>query len=369
MLTNLHAIIFTNQAEYDLGPLTEVRSMSSVPYGGRYRMIDFMLSNCTNAGIIDVGMVLEENYQSLLDHVESGKDWDLTRKRGGLRLLPPFSQKAGSGNPRGRMEALANLGSYVDDIRQDYVLLADGDLAANIDLAAVFEAHLASGADVTPICTHNYSGTPTCTTYIVPQEDGKVDVLRNPDEAVGLECLNIYIMSKEFLVRSVKDCAAHNQYSLSRHVLIPNKDKLKIVPYIFDNYAARLTSIPAYLERSMDLLKPEVVAALFTPERPIYSKDRTDASTYYAPGSAVKNSFIADGCIIEGTVENSIIFRNVKVGKGAVVKNTILMKDCTVGENASLNYIIGDKGVTFSANSPLAGHKNYPLPIAKNSKV
>ena len=157
MLTNLHAIIFTNQAEYDLRELTEQRSMSSVPYGGRYRMIDFMLSNCTNAGITDVGLVLQENYQSLLDHVESGKDWDLARKRGGLRLLPPFSQKAGSGNPRGRMEALANLGPYVDDIKQEYILLADGDVAINIDLHDVFEAHLASGADVTPVCTYNYT--------------------------------------------------------------------------------------------------------------------------------------------------------------------------------------------------------------------
>ena len=369
MLNNLHAIIFTNQDEYDLRELTEIRSISSVPYGGRYRMIDFMLSNCTNAGIVDVGLVLTQNYQSLLDHVESGKDWDLARKRGGLRLLPPFSQKAGSANPRGRMEALANLGSYVEDIRQEYVLLADGDIAINLDLADVFASHIASGADVTAVCTHNHSGEPSCTTYIVPKEDGKVDILRNPDEAEGLEGLNMWLMSKDFLVRSVKYCASRNLYSLTRHVLIPNQDKLKVNTYIFDKYSARLTSVSSYFARSMDLLKPETIQALFPQDRPIFSKDRTDPSTYYAPESSVKNSVVSDGCIIEGTVENSIIFRDVKIAKGAVVKNCILMKNVSVGENANINCVIADKGVSIGAASSLAGHPQYPLLLAKNSKV
>ncbi len=369
MLNNLHAIIFTNQDEYQLGHLTEVRSISSVPYGGRYRMIDFMLSNCTNAGIIDVGLVLQANYQSLLDHVESGKDWDLARKRGGLRLLPPFSQKRSASNPRGRMEALANLGSYVDDIRQEYVLLADGDLAINIDLAKVFESHVASGADVTAVCTEQYSGEPGCTTYIIPKEDGKVDILRNPDEAAGLEGLNMWVMSKEFLSKSVKYCASRNLYSLTRHVLIPQADKLNVNTYIFEGYAGRLTSVASYFARSMDLLKPETIHSLFPQDRPIFSKDRTDPSTYYAPESSVKNSVIADGCIIEGIVENSIIFRNVKIAKGAIVKNCILMKDTSVAAGANINCVIADKGTSISENASLAGHEVYPLLLAKNSKV
>lgn len=369
MLNNLHAIIFTNQDDYDLGELTKVRSMSSVPYGGRYRMIDFTLSNCTNAGIADVGLVLQANYQSLLDHVESGKDWDLARKRGGLRLLPPFSQKIGAANPRGRMEALANLGSYVDEIRQEYVLLADGDIAINIDFAEAFDSHIASGADVTGICTKNYSGEPSCTTYIVPQDNGKVDILRDPDEAEGYEGLNMWIMSKDFLAKSVKYCKARNLYSLTRHVLIPQLDTLKINAFVFEGYAARLTSISSYYARSMDLLKKETITSLFPKDRSVFSKDRTDASTYYAPSSAVKNSIVADGCIIEGTVENSIIFRNVKIAKGAVVKDSILMKDVEVAENANVQCVIADKGTTISANSNLSAPKAYPLVLGKNSKV
>jgi glucose-1-phosphate adenylyltransferase len=372
MLTNLHAIIFTNRSNYEsnLNELTAVRSMSSVPYGGRYRLIDFMLSNVTNAGIADVGLVLQENYQSLLDHVESGKDWDLARKRGGLRLLPPFSQKPGSGNPKGRIEALANLGSYVADIKQEYVLLADGDVAINIDLNKVFEHHLSTGADVTPVVTSRYTGEPECTVYYVDKGNGKYDIVHGPDEATGMEDLNIYIMSKEFLLKQVKEAATHsNFYSMVKHVLLPNADKLNIVPYVFDGFAARITSVASYFKRSMELLKPEVLADLFTPARPVFSKDRTDASSYYAPESKVTNSIVSDGCIIEGVVENCILFRNVKIGKGCVVKNCILMKDVEVGENTSLNYVIADKNVSISANSTLGGAESYPLLLGKGSKV
>lgn len=282
----------------------------------------------------------------------------------------PFSQKPGSGNPRGRIEALANLGSYVADIKQEYVLLADGDVAINIDLHKVFDAHIASGADVTPVVTSKYTGEPECTVYYVAKEDGKYDIVHGPDEPIGQEDLNIYIMSKEFLLKQVKEAATHhNFYSMIKHVLLPNASKLNIVPYVFDGYASRITSVASYFKRSMELLKTEVLFDLFTIDRPIFSKDRTDASTYYSPESKVTNSIVSDGCIIEGVVENSILFRNVKIGKGCVVKNCILMKDVEIGENTNLNYVIADKNVVVSANSTLGGAESYPLLLGKGSKV
>lgn len=371
-MKNIHTLIFTNQANYDLKELTEVRSMSAVPYGGRFRMIDFMLSNCVNAGITDIGVVLEQNYQSLLDHIGTGKHWDLARRRGGLRLLPPFSMKSSgsSGHIRGRMEALASLDSYLEQIRQDYVLLTDGDIALNIDLSKVYDQHVASGADITIVCVPNHIGDPKQTTYVIPAEDGSIaDILEKPDEAEGLEYISMALLSKDLLIQVNKYCAAHNQYSFSNDVLVGMKDKLKVMPYVFDGYCARFTSVASYYEKSMDLLKPEVRDELFDADRPIRSKDRTDAPTYYAPGSVVKNSMIADGCVIEGTVENSILFRNVTVAKGAVVKNSILMKGVVVGENAQVNCTIADKDVTVSPNGNLSGHPNYPLLIAKGSQV
>lgn len=370
-MKNIHVLIFTNQANYDLKELTEVRSMSSVPYGGRFRMIDFMLSNCVNAGITDIGVVLQQNYQSLLDHIGSGKHWDLARRRGGLRLLPPFSLSNQSRVEfRGRMDAIAGLSSYLDQIHQDYVLLADGDIALNIDLGKVYDQHLASGADITIICTPRHIGDPKQTTYVIPGENGTIaDILEKPDEAQGLEYISMALLSTRLLRQLNKDCATHGKYSFSNDVLVGMKDELDIRSYVFEGYCARFTSVASYYAQSMDLLKREVCRELFDPKRPIRSKDRTDAPTYYAPGSAVKGSLISDGCVIEGVVENSILFRNVKIAKGAVVKNSILMKGAVVGENATVNCTIADKNVTVSPGGSLSGHPNYPLLIAKDSQV
>lgn len=371
-MKDIHALIFTNQANYDLKELTEIRSMSSIPYGGRYRMIDFMLSNCVNAGITDIGVLLQQNYQSLLDHIGSGKHWDLARRRGGLRLLPPFSLNNHSQMTyRGRMETLASLGSYLDQIRQKTVLLADGDVALNIDLGKVYDQHIASGADITIVCTNRHIGDPKQTTYVIPAENGSIaDIIEKPDEeAAGYEYISMALLSTELLKKLNSDCATHSKYSFSNDVLVAKKDELDIQAYVFDGYCARFTSIASYYTQSMDLLQPNIRKELFDPARPIRSKDRTDAPTYYAPDASAVCSMISDGCVIEGTVENSILFRNVHVAKGAVVKNSILMKGAEVGEGAVVNCTIADKNVTISAGTTLSGHPNYPLLIAKDSKV
>lgn len=372
-MKDIHALIFTNQANYDLKELTEIRSMSSVPYGGRYRMIDFMLSNCVNAGITDIGVLLQQNYQSLLDHIGSGKHWDLARRRGGLRLLPPFSLNNHSQMEyRGRMETLSTLGSYLKQIRQNTVLLADGDVALNIDLDKVYEQHIASGADITIVCTKDHIGDPNQTTYVIPAPDGSIaDLIEKPDEAPegSYEYISMALLSKELLTKVNQDCATHNKYSFSNDVLVAKKNELNIQAYVFDGYCARFTSVASYYAYSMELLDPEVRKELFDPARPIRSKDRTDAPTYYAPGSSAANSMISDGCVIEGTVENSILFRNVHVAKGAVVKNAILMKGVEVGEGATVNCTIADKNVIVSPGTTLSGHPNYPLLIAKDSQV
>jgi glucose-1-phosphate adenylyltransferase len=371
-MKDIHALIFTNQANYDLKELTEVRSMSSVPYGGRFRMIDFMLSNCVNCGITDIGVVLQQNYQSLLDHIGSGKHWDLARRRGGLRLLPPFSLNNNSRMEfRGRMDALAGLGSYVAQVRQDYILLTDGDIALNINLSKVLDQHLASGADITVVCTPKHIGDPKQTTYILPGEDGTIaDIIEKPDEeAAGYEYISMALLSTKLLTELIKECASHGKYSFSKDVLVGMKDKLDIRAYVFNGYVARFTSVASYYAQSMDLLDHDVRKELFNPDAPIRSKDRTDAPTYYAPGATAANSLISDGCVIEGTVQNSILFRNVRVAKGAVVKNSILMKGTVVGEGASVNCTIADKNVTVSPGSNLSGHPSYPLLIAKDSQV
>ena len=372
MNNHLHGILLAYRSDPALRELTQHRNTCSVPFGGRYRIIDFMLSNLVNAGVSDVGLIVNESYQSLLDHVGSGKDWDLSRKNGGLRILPPFSyaHTPTDGGNRGRMDALVDVRSYLVKIRQDYVVLAWGDIVANLPIDKVFEQHMKTGADITAVCTRTPTGEPSACTYFTVGANGTVtDVAVHPSEPMGCETLECYIMSKELLLNLVDYAAAHRIHSFSEGVLLAMSGQLKIMPYLFDGYVARIHSVASYFSCSMALLNPEVQAELFAPERSIRTKIHSLPATYYSAEACSHGSLIADGCIIEGTVENSILFRGVKVEKGARVSNCILMQNTTIKEGATLTYAITDKNVTINPGRMLMGHESYPLAIEKNSVV
>jgi glucose-1-phosphate adenylyltransferase len=370
-MNGLHGIIFAYEKEPGLRELVEHRMPASVPFGGRYRIIDFALSNMHNAGITDVGVVLHGNYQSLLDHLGSGKTWDMSRKYGGLRLLPPFAdnRKYQSEEFRGKMEALAGVRSYIEEIRQDYVVLSDSDLIINLPIDDVFEAHLASGADITCVCTPNLGHTENATYFHLGPNGRIVNTLCDPHTPEGYQSLEIYVLSRDLLLKLVDECAAQEKPSFRRDVLLGMGDKLDICSYIWEGFAAQLRTVKEYYDRSMNLLDPAKAAALFCAERPILAKEDDEASSYIAPDSRCVNSLVADGCIVEGTVENSILFPGVKIGKGAQVRNSILFKNVTVSENVMLSHVIADKNVLVREGGTLIGHENYPLAIAKNSVV
>ena len=316
-MNDLHGILFAYHSDSNLGELTRPRNTCSLPFGGRYRLIDFMLSSYVNAGISDVGLIVHESYQSLLDHVGSGKDWDLSRKHGGLRILPPFgvAERGGSGEYRGNMEALAGIYTYLQNIRQEYVIMGWGDMVVNLPVAEVFQQHLDSGADITILCTQELKGAPRNTVYITQGPDGLVsDLSINPAHAANaLESLETYIISKKLLLDMVDYCAAHNIHNFSRGVLLPRLSTLKVLPYLHRGYVARFQSVADYFQHSMDLLDPAVRADLFDPDRPIRTKDQSNPSTYYGPDAKSVHSLVADGCFIEGEVENSILSRGVIV--------------------------------------------------------
>ncbi len=370
-MNDLHGIILSYRSNPHLRELTQFRNNSSVPYGGRYRLIDFMLSSMVDAGMTDVGVIVHESYQSLLDHIGSGKDWDLSRKHGGLHMLPPFGYaEKGHGEYRGVMEALSGVSYYLRDIRQDYVMLAPGDLALNLPVAEIFQRHLDSGADITAVCTRSPSAESRECVYLTMGADGLLsDVAVHPSEPRGCESLEIYFMSKALLLNLVEHCAAHDIVSFSRGVLLNMVHTLKIAPYVFDGYVARFPSVAQYFSKSMELLDPKVRAQLFLPARPIRTRDQSNPSTYYGPGATSVNSLVADGCVIEGAVENSILFRGVRVGKNAKISNCILMQGTTVGEGTILAYTIADKNVQVQANRTLMGHAAYPLAVSKDSVV
>ena len=371
-MKDLHGILFAYHSDANLGDLTRSRNTCSLPFGGRYRLIDFMLSNYVNAGITDVGVIVHQTYQSLLDHLGSGKDWDLSRKHGGLRILPPSGYSEQShGDYRGNMDALAGVTGYLKKIRENYVIMGWGDVAVNLPVDEIFEQHLASGADITVVCTPTQKGTPNFSNYVEVDADGRISDLSVHPSSAGnsLESLEIYILSKDLLLNLVDSCASHDVYSFSRGVLQARMKTLKIMPYIHNGYVARFQAVKDYFSGSMDLLDADVRKDLFCAARPIHTKDQSNPSTYYGPDVVTKNALVADGCYIEGDVENSILSRGVIVEKGAKVSNCVLMQGTVVKAGASLSCVITDKNVQICENRVLTGHSTYPLTISKDSIV
>ena len=372
-MNDLHGILFAYRSDANLGELTRPRNTCSLPFGGRYRLIDFMLSNCVNAGITDVGVVVHQSYQSLLDHLGSGKDWDLSRKHGGLRLLPAFADDnvvGGIREYRGKLEALAGVRSYLEGIRQKHVVLADSDLIINIPIQDVYQAHVASGADITAVCTSNVESDADVTFFRL-DETGRVRETLFPlrDRAGCHRSLEIYVLSKELLLNLVDECMSHDLTSFRGAVLQSKAKELHIQSYVWDGYAAQIRSVKEYYDRSLELLDPAIRREVFPAERPIHTKERNDASTYVDPAGVCCNCLVADGCTIEGTVENSILFRGVSVAKGAEVKGCILMQDTTVSRDAVLQNVIADKDVVVKDSCTLMGTPGYPMTIAKGSVV
>lgn len=370
-MNGLHGIIFSYEKSPGLRELTERRMPASLPFGGRYRAVDFMLSNMHNAGITDVGVVLHGNYQSLIDHIGNGKDWDMARKYGGLKLLPPFAggSRYRSEEFRGKLDALSGVRSYLASIRQDYVVLADSDLIINLPLQQVLEAHLASGADITCVCTASGEYVENAT-YFTLDDTGRIMETRcAPRTASGCRSLEIYLLRRDLLLSLVDECAARKEYSFRRDVLCAMRQRLDLRGFVWDGFAAQLRSVREYYERSMELLDPCVRAELFCPARPVLAKEDDEAATYIAPDTRVVRSLIADGCQIEGTVEGSILFPGVRVGKGSSVKNCILFKNTVIEENVTLQSVIADKNVRVRRGGTLIGHENYPLAVSKGSEV
>ena len=369
---NVLGLVFANMHDTTLGDMTKNRTMGSVMFGGRYRLIDFPLSNMVNSGISEVGVITKSNYQSLLDHLGSAREWDLARKKGGLYILPPFGNVE-STLYRGRIEALYGAMSFIKHSRAKYVVLSDCDVVTNIDYKPIVAAHIESGADITAVAhTGVYSSddTKTSTVFNVDADKNVTSVLINPDiSGTCTTSLNVFVMSIDFLIETVNDAMARGNVSFERNILQEKCRELKIKIYEYDNYFSKLNSPESYFKSNMALLEPENARKLFVPKRSIYTKVSDNAPVKYDLDSKVSNSLIADGCIIEGEVENSVLFRGVKVGKGAKVKNCILMQGTVVGDNAELNYLITDKNVSICENHILTSSPQYPMYVGKGASV
>ncbi len=372
-------IIFSNIHDNNIPELTRNRTMASVPFGCRYRLIDFALSNMVNSNINNISVITHYNYQSLMDHLGSGKDWDLARRAGGIKILPPFiTAYANYENSlyTTRLEALKSVNHSISKIPDDYVVLSDCDVICNIDLNDMIKNHIENDADIT-IAVKKVKLTKEQAKMNVlfdSDENGRiVDVQAYPTNFAGEADinLNIMVMSRHYLQEIVLDAIAHNYNSLTKDIMLKNVSHKNYRTYRYDGYFACISSSEDYYKSNMELINDKTVRQeLFgIKNRPIYTKVRNSAPTYYSPDAKIKNSLIADGCEIYGDVENSIIFRGTKIGKGTVVKNCILFQDTFTGENVKLNCVIADKNVVIRDNKNLSGDETLPFYLAKGKMI
>lgn len=374
---NALGIIFPNSYDSVVPELVTERLMASIPFASRYRMIDFVLSDMVNSGISNVSVIVRKNYHSLMDHLGSGREWDLSRKKGGLNIMPPFAKKA-TKVYHGRVEALASMLAFLRSQKEKYVVMADSHIAASLDFKAMVQHHIDTGADVT-IAYTKWDLTPHAKDrnvesgdlyYALNIENGRItDMHINPktNETQNLS-MNIYVIDRELLISQIENAYVKGYVFYERDVLIPNLDTINVQGYEFTGYLALISGMKGYFDENMRLLDEKNADALFAGNS-IYTKIRDDNPTRYTSDATVKNIMAADGCVIEGEVENCILFRGVHIRKGAVVKNCILMQDTVVEEGARAEYVITDKNVTITGRQEIRGTENYPVYVAKHKKV
>ena len=372
MLTNnILGLVFPNSKDSTLPEFTHTRAMGSVPFAGRYRLIDFTLSSMTNAGIQKVGVMLKENYLSLMAHVAGGQEWDLSRKRDGITVFPPYG--GGSKMSKGRMDSLYFILDYLENSKEDFVVMANCDIVRSLDYGDIVAKHIAANADVTAVyqkLDNKGAGIKDSISLTLNEENRATKILVD-DYTQGSQnvVMNVFVISRKLLVEMVKAAHSYGYKSFERDILPLGIDLMNIVGYEFTEYCPKITDLKSFYDANMALIDPEKLKITFPKRKPVYTRVRDDAPTIHSMGSKVKNSIIADGCVIEGEVENCVIFRGVTVKKGAKVKNCVILKDGIINENSTMNYVITDRLVVVSEGQTVSGSENYPVFVGVGATI
>lgn len=367
---NVLGIVMPNINDEVLTELTHNRTFGSVPFGGKYRMIDFQLSNMVNSGINRVGVITTRNFSSLMDHLGSGKAWDLSKRRGGLTMLPPFIQ--GNSSFNSIIESIHSVNKFIEQSSEEYVLVTECDCVYNVDYQKMIAEHIEKGADVTVMYKIGEVPENMQKPMILKLDtDSRINEIKICDKHNGKQTYAVgsLLIKKKMLLEYVEECISRNTLDYKRHILQANIDRLKIYGFELTGFSAVISNKNEYFKANMALMNVDIREELFTSTRPIYTKVRDDMPSKYGLGSSVKNSLIAQGCVIEGTVENCVVSKGVHIGKGAKVSNCVIMQDTKIGVNAVIDYVICDKDVVIQDNRSLIGYSTYPIYVEKLSVI
>ena len=367
---NVMGIIFTNDAT--IGTLTDKRTMASLPFAGRYRQVDFALSNLTCAGVRHIGIISRHSYQSLMHHVGSGEEWGLELGEGGLEFLTPYAQST-QDVYRGKLDSLNTAMDFLEFGNDDYVVMIDSAIVSNIDLNAVLAAHIASGKDVTVVTKTGICNGEKKIDLALKVENGEIadivcDCQASAEYAASMD---IFVASKSWLIAKVKEAFAHGISHMDRDLIMGGwqNGTVSVNTYAFEGVALYNESELEYFQNTMALLNKDVRADVFGGAHPVWTKVRDRVPCYYGENVKMENVLVADGCMLEGEVEDSVLFRQVTVEAGAEVEHCIIMNDCVIGEGAELKYVVLDKDVIVTKGAKLCGTKTNPIIVKKGQIV
>ena len=367
---NVMGIIFANDAT--TGVLTEKRTMASLPFAGRYRQVDFALSNLTCSGVRHIGIISRHSYQSLMHHVGSGEEWGLELGEGGLEFLTPYAQST-QDVYRGKLDSLNTAMDFLEFGNDEYVVMIDSAIVSNIDLNAVVAAHIASGKDVTGVTKAGICNGEKNVDLALKVVDGEIaDIVcdcKASNEYVA--SMDVFVASKAWMIKKVEEAAAHGESHLDRDLIMGGwkNGTVSVNTVAFEGIALFNDSAEEYYANTLALLDKEVRADVFGGAHPVWTKVRDRVPCYYGENVKMENVLIADGGIIEGEVEDSVLFRQVTVEEGAEVENCIIFNDCVIGKGAEVKYAILDKDVVVTAGAKLCGTKNNPIIVKKGQIV
>ncbi len=373
-MKNVMGIIYTGERDSYLRELTLMRAIAALPVAGRYRVIDFLVSGLVNSGVKNVGVIMQKNYHSLMDHLGSGKEWDLHGKNDGLYILPPFLTRENVGVYNGSLDALHSNSGYLRRSKQEYVLLCNSLIVFNANFSDMLETHLRSEADVTIL----YSKSPNLRrpeygTYFEVNSEGIItDVEIDPTRPrYENACMEVYLLRKDLLMDLVDRGAAHGYHDINRDVFqrMIRDAGMRMAGYEYTDVCYRMDSVQSYFNFNMDVLDARVRHSLFSEEKPVYTKVRDEMPARYLEHARVVNTMVADGCIVDGNVEHSMLFRGVRIGKGARIKNCVIMQDSVIEGDVTLENCILDKQAVIKRDGKLIGPSSYPIVISKDMTI
>ncbi len=348
------------------------RAIAAMPIAGSYRSIDFALSNMTNSHIKKVAVFTQYNSRSLNEHLNSSKWWDFGRKQGGLFVFTPTITAENSDWYRGTADSIYQNLNFLKSSHEPYVVIASGDGVYKLDYSKVLEYHVAKKADITVVCKEMPVGTDVTRFGLVHTDsDSRItEFEEKPMVATSsLVSCGIYIVRRRQLIELIEKCAEDDRYDFVTDILIRYKNVKRIYAYKMDGYWSNISSVDSYYKTNMDFLEKDIRDYFFRTYPEVYSKVDDNPPAKYNPGASVRNSLVSSGCIINGEIENSILFKKVYVGNNCVIKNSIVLNDVYIGDNTRIENCIVESRDTIKANMTYIGEPdNIKIILEQNDR-